>query len=207
MSKLLFSKILILFILFSSCDQGIKINHDKAESIEDVYRIESEKKEEVNEILLGFKLNQHIDSFKVNIKKLIAKKEILLEDDRFYYILNCSQSIKIKCELFPEFYNDKLYKVRLFAKPDLFSINTPDLINISIQSLFLEKYSVPTYRPKSIDNENEDYVWVNSNREIRVMDAITETVIIYVDHKVEKVKREKDDKTDQIEKQKSLKSI
>lgn len=104
---------------------------------------------------------------------------------------------KIRCSIYPRFYNDELYEILLLAKDDGSIAQSTTIANSKLSLVILHKYGATV----EFDNSSELFtrsVWLTGRQRIKVYNNVDGAVLSYTDLYREHLK-------DSVEKQESLK--
>jgi len=191
MEKNFYFLVLTLFLLFLNCNEdGIKIiNKEKGSSYEEIIKNELAKNIRNDEIFLGYKFGMTKNQFSLKTNELLNSK-VVYTDKYITYDLHI-ESYKFKCTYSPEYYNDKLYRFGVSVTSDE-SYVTPELISTYLRISFMNKYlSDADIEKNSILNKKiKDYIWINGNRETKIINGINDARIFYTDLIADKEKKE-----------------
>jgi hypothetical protein len=114
----------------------------------------------------------------------------LIQDEKLYQ--NDSRQVAYKMTLddnnflataeavfFPEYFEGKLYKLNISVEPTDHSV--PALTQIQLVRLFNDKYGFYDHTANSVLQDSKDYIWINGNRRIEIIQGISDARIFYTD--------------------------
>ncbi len=197
--------ILIFIVFLIGCKEYQKENQQKV--IDE--KIESELASLIRNdtIFLGLRFGMSKSEFNSQLKKLLKEDKIYFnEANNYEYEFSFGDdelSIKGLATFGAEYFNDKLYKFSISVKPDGL-ISNPELIQLRLVLMYGSKYGHSYLKMKSLINDNDNYIWIDGNRMIELIEGFDDARIFYTDLIAEREKKEFENKKS-IEKIKTIK--
>ncbi len=111
--KKMFLEILLLTIVFVSCQEPSV--YEKQVSAEEQALKSNEK---IDTIFLGFRFGMTPKEFDMHLFNLAKEKKVASDENGFYYLMKGLSSNEYRCYIKSEYHDDRLYQLRVFAKPE-----------------------------------------------------------------------------------------
>jgi len=183
MKKLLLYIILFICIMCSPQKKSSEI-------IETLRDSETKKGVKKDTFFLGFTFGMSEKQVNEKFIKLLSENKIISNSDHTYgYNMQIDWPVKIKTTFTPEYLNDSLYSFSLNMEGESGSQSEAGLIQISVVSLYSQKYSYNNQLrvPSMYDKGKIDYVFIFGNQQINInYPSLTTAVRVqYFDYKMQ----------------------
>jgi len=195
---------LLIFIIISC---GKKDNEDQKAEYDKKVQEEMNSGVRNDTIFLGYTFVMTMKQFEKKTKELYKQGVLYLNEDNQYAHKMFLEKVlleNVEATFGPTYFENKLYKLTIAVKEKGEYTNTPStpaLIQITLKKLFSEKYGYGDWiYQKGLLEDEENYILIQGNREIEIIEAIGEARIFYTDLIAEK-------EYEKIEKEKSNKAI
>lgn len=185
--------ILLTAIIFSNCE-NFKRNREK-NKLDKYKRTELNKNIRNDTIFLNLvfgmtqvEVRNHLD----NLEK--EKKLQINRNGNYYYTFNFGENeiLKFGKAIFkPEYYDNKLYKLSIGVDSDNI-ISSPELMKLQLAGLYMKKYGFNYFKIKSSITDKDSFIWIDGNREIKIVEAIYEDARIFYTDLIMEKKAEKE---------------
>jgi len=198
MSKI--AKLLVAISLlasFCSCNEKAKSSW---QIIEEKENSELAKGIINDTIFLGFYFGMSEEQVQDKFKELVKYGKISVNDiNEYQYDFSFDYPKKATANFNIEYFNGKLYQMRLKVSSDELMNSQTSLLFIRRKSLFRHKSGIETIKTEPLLSKEKgifDYYWINGNRKIRISDYLfSEVVIEYSNIQAEREFKKKEEKT------------
>ena len=206
MKKYLFTAFVTVF-LFSIFVTGCNKNKDR-EIYESTVKKELDSGIRNDTIFLSFTFGMRSDDFARRLKKL--RKEGILyfnENKEYSYEMQLIEGINgiVEANLSDSYFVDRLYQLTLSVEPTKKNedIIYPSYIHTLLTSLYAEKYGYDYFKIEG--TFNEEIVFIDGNREIRIIEDAADVKVVYTELNMQRDKRivEKTDLNKKVHKTKT----
>lgn len=186
MNKIKVFLCIIIILVINGCNKKNESNEIKDKRLQEV---NSGIKNDT--LFLGYTFGMTKDQFDKRTRELYKKGTLYLNDEKYYaYEMNLDKGVLGKAEAIytPTFFENKLYKLTVYVKGkgNLASCTSPALIQIMLVTLYAQKYGYGFIKEKGALKNEDNYVLIQGNREIKIIVAIDDARVFYTDLPVEK---------------------
>ncbi|MBU1298082.1 MAG: hypothetical protein KJ963_06860 [Bacteroidetes bacterium] len=194
--------IFLLFIfLIAGCNK--KYEEDETEKAQEAY--DKKVQEELNSgirndtIFLGYTFGMTKNQAEKKTKELYKQHILYINDDNYYaYEMSLEKDDKAEATFAPSYFKNRLNALTVDVKPKGYFarlLYNPGLLQITLVNLYVEKYGYSYIKQEgAFDN---DYIFIQGNREIKVIQTIKNVRIFYTDLSIQnEVKKFQDEESD-----------
>lgn len=198
--KKLALEILLLTILFFSCKEPSV--YEKQVSAEEKALKSNEK---IDTIFLGFRFGMTPKDFDIHLSNLLKDTKVAADGNGVYYLMK-GISKEYRCYIKPEYFENKLFQLRVYAKPETNVSLCVDEMSLNI----IRKYQVGELlrEPSNGLTDCESSILYKGNLKVHVFCNIHgEAIIEYTDIKTYKVFESQKDSLEEDRKNQGIKDF
>lgn len=166
----------------------------KNENFDYINKVQKELNSDVKNdtIFLGYTFGMTKKQFEKKTKELYKEGILYLNENNQYahkmYLIKVLLE-NVEATFGPTYFGGKLYKliVAVKDKRQFTTSLTPALLQITLKNLFSQKYGYSDWiEKKGLLEDEENYILIQGNREIEIIEGIGEARIFYTDLSVQK---------------------
>lgn len=204
--KKIIIQLTIMLLILNSCEKIERKNEEK--KLIEHRETELSKNIRKDTIFLDFVFGMSENEFEKHLRKLIGQEKLKIDDlGYYYYTFNFGENEipkSGKATFSPEYFENKLFKLSISVSSDEL-ISSPLLTQLKLVSIYSDKYGFNYFREKSAITEEDNFIWIEGNREIELVAGISDARIFYTDLIAEK-KSKISNETQAIENKKEIKN-
>lgn len=183
--------LLFIFIIsLTNCQDYQREKQQKA--IDERIASELESGVKKNDIFLGLTFGMPEEQVLYKLRMLVSEGKLIYNTSNdYYYEFDFGENSlppKAQAVFSAEFYEDKLYKLSISVKSNNL-VSIPELILHELWEVYVAKYGYTFLTQKSfIDEDYDDYIWIDGNRMIKLILGIDDVRIFYTDLTIKNLK-------------------
>jgi len=203
-------KRIIVFLLFTFIVIGCEEKNDSYDEYNKKVTEELNSGVRNDNIFLGYTFGMTKNQFEKKTRELYKQKILYLnENGNYAYKMFLEKVVaeNLEATFEPTYFQNKLFKLTVAVKDksEFADSSSPLLIQVLLRSLFSKKYGYGWIEQKGLLGDQKNYILIQGNREIEIIEAIGEARIFYTDliAKKEFDKHQQEKSDEDLEKTKS----